>query len=231
MIDLLKKKTAIFVIVGIVLIILVGTFIITRNKMQNNKSASINTKNKPIQNSVNNTANTSSSPIVENNDTSTNSSVSKQSNATNTSSSVATPSNTTSTNSSVTEQKSTTSAFNYQDYFGEWTIKKSLGTAPVSAMSKDQIAGYIGKKITLSESQFIDLDGSVVKNPTYKQKIVSDNDFFNDNRRKLSYFQISSNYINEIQIYNNGGIYSNIFIIDKDNIMYSADGVFFQLQK
>lgn len=218
MIDLLKKKTTIFVIVGIVLIILVGTFIITRNKMQNNKSTSISTKNKPIQNSVNNTTNTSSSAIVQNNATSTNSSA-------------ATPSNTTSTNSSVTEQKSTTSAFNYQDYFGEWTIKKSIGTSPVSAMSNDQIAGYIGKKIIISESQFTDLDGSIVKSPTYKQKIVSDNDFFNDNRRKLSYFQISSNYINEIQIYNNGGMYSDIFIIDKDNIMYLADGVFFQLQK
>ncbi|WP_234124736.1 hypothetical protein [Clostridium hydrogenum] len=209
MIDLFKKKVTILVVVGIVFIILVGAVVIG-NGIKSNKSSYIN--NKKVQSVSKNKS------IHKNAKDNANSLVKNQNNTAN-------------VNGSAKGQNNSASTFNYKDYFGEWTIKKSIGTSPVSAMSSDQIASYVGKKIIISADQFTDLDGTVLKNPTYKQKNVLNSEFINDTHRQLSYFKITSNYINEIEVDNNGGMYSNIYIIDKDNIMYSVNGVFFQLQK
>ncbi|AGK95422.1 hypothetical protein [Clostridium pasteurianum] len=253
MLTLLKKKST---IVGIIIIILVGVFIIG-DKIINNKSISINNKKGGTAIKQNNATDTNSTVTNQSNATDTNSisakqsnaaeinstvtkqsntaeinsTVTKQSNTAEINSTAVKQSNTTNTNSSITNNNNTSSTFDYKDYFGEWVIKKSVGTLPVYAIPDSKVDSYIGKKLILSANQFTDLDGSSLKTPTYKQKIVSDNDFFTDTKRNLSYFKITSNYINEIEIDNNGGMYSSIYIIDKNTIMYLVDGVFFQLQK
>lgn len=220
MINLFRRKLTTLIVVGIALIILVGAVIIgniiktNKSGYTNNKKVQSISKNKSINKNTKDNANS----LTKNEKSNANSTVKNQKNNAKAS-------------GSAKDKNNSASNFNYKDYFGEWTIKKSVGTSPVYVMSDDEIASYVGKKITISADQFIDLDGTTLKNPTYKQKNVSNTEFVNDTHRQLSYFQITSNYINEIEVDNNGGMYSNIYILDKDNIMYSVNGVFFKLQK
>lgn len=109
---------------------------------------------------------------------------------------------------SVGNKDNTTTSFNYADYFGEWTIKKSIGSIPVSQMSNNDASGYIGKKIAISSTQFNDVDNIVIKSPIYEQRNISNKDFFAASQRELNYIGVNLDSINEIQIISNGSLYS-----------------------
>lgn len=190
---------------------------------QNNDGNSTNNTTATLQNNSTNTnGNTSSS---SNNNKTSNASNSTSSNSSNATNSAA------ENTSNAASSENNTNAKDYTAYFGEWRIVKSIGTLPIYAMSKEDIDKYIGKKIALSKSKFTDVNGTV-QSPKYEEKTVPDSDFFDENRRQLSYIGVTGNSTKKLVIYDpNGNIYNQIYLINSKSIVFLWDGVFFELQK
>lgn len=206
------------------------------NNVANNSSSSEgNTSNSVNDNSVSssNSGNTVTGNNTSSNNSTNNEQASSAQNSNNSSSSSNTSSGTNANNSisNNTSASGNNESKDYTSYFGNWRITKSIGTLPIYALSKEDIAGYSGKVISLSKDRFTDTNGSVQK-PKYVESTVSDTQFFDENRIHLSSIGVGADSIKKVVVYNpEGKPYNEIYLKDSKTMIYMWDGVFFQVEK
>lgn len=177
----------------------------------------------------------------------TSSQVAESSNSTNTENQYSSTSNQTTTsnetsNSSLNTSTSKTSKSNSSEtndnnksYLGNWIIKKKLATAPVYALSDDEIQSYIGKNLSITEKS-LSFNGENYINPTFKDSILSNEDFISQYNISLKNLGINSSSVKKVDISQKNtqqltSFGSAVFIKDDGTLVTSWDGVFFELKK
>lgn len=120
-------------------------------------------------------------------------------------------------------------------YFGTWVIEKEIPTYNVTELTAESVKDYIGKKIIVNEKQIVTSKGTI-ENPVYQENILTDDDFYVNNRIHLDSLEVVENTVTEIDISNyqnetEDGIGSN-FIITNDGRLYTIiGGGLFELSK
>lgn len=120
-------------------------------------------------------------------------------------------------------------------YFGTWIIQKEVPTPNVNSLSLEQINGYLGQKITVGAKQIVTGQGTI-KNPVYKQTVLTNDDMYVNWRIRLSDLGVTDDTVTEIDVANyrhetENGLGAG-FILTEDNRLYTnIGGVFFELGK
>lgn len=124
-----------------------------------------------------------------------------------------------------------------ETFLGDWVIKRDIKTGTVSAYSREDINGLLGKRLTYASNVAI-YDGSVCKNPVYKEARYSKKDFFENRYVSFETLGIEGDTITEINIYtdknykNTWDSTGSCFLIkDKDTLIVFDQGVYFELNR
>lgn len=118
-------------------------------------------------------------------------------------------------------------------YFGTWVIKKHIPTPNVSALSLEQINGYLGQEITVNEKQIVTSQGTI-ENPVYEESTLTNNDFFINWRIQLNNLGIMDDTVTEINVANykhetENGLGSGFMLTNDNRLLTNIGGVFFEL--
>jgi len=120
-------------------------------------------------------------------------------------------------------------------YFGTWIIKKYMPTTNISSLSTKDINGYIGQKIIFNKNQIV-TDNGTIKNPIFKEKTLTNTDFFDDWRVQFSGLGIIGNTVTQVEVSNyknetGNGIGSELIFTINNKTYTNIGGCFFELEK
>ena len=120
-------------------------------------------------------------------------------------------------------------------YFGTWIIKKYMPTTNISSLSTKDINGYIGQKIIFNKNQIV-TDNGTIKNPIFKEKTLTNTDFFDDWRVQFSGLGIIGNTVTQVEVSNyknetGNGIGSELIFTINNKTYTNIGSCFFELEK
>ncbi|MGN0495423.1 MAG: hypothetical protein ACI4GW_04290 [Lachnospiraceae bacterium] len=126
----------------------------------------------------------------------------------------------------VTKQEETESNLD-GNYFGTWEVVKYYMPG-VTALSKEEADGYIGKVCVYSEDSFTG-DGAVTNAPDYQECEMTANDF-------STYYGgitfdsvgITADSVKQVNVSNAYDFGSSFYVTGTNTILISSDGVFFE---
>ncbi|PZE19872.1 hypothetical protein [Paenibacillus xerothermodurans] len=112
-------------------------------------------------------------------------------------------------------------------YFGNWTVHKLVGSAPISTEADKSI---IGMNATYTQEKAAFGDNEIV-NPQYEQLEMSNDEFFAEYRTQLSEIGINTQSVNVVRVRDWTSPGSVLIMEDEQTMITVWDGNFFELQK
>jgi len=118
-------------------------------------------------------------------------------------------------------------------YFGTWVIKKQIPTPNVTALSGEQIDGYLEQEITVNAKQ-IRTDKGIIENPLYEESLVSNEQFYTNWRIQFVSLGVTDDTVTEISVANyrhetEDGIGSGFILTNDRRLFTIIGGVLFEL--
>ena len=113
-------------------------------------------------------------------------------------------------------------------YYGQWLVTENIATAPVYALSQEEIDQMIGAELSYTEDSFISPEG-ITDNPAYQESRESNAAFGEGYNGQLSLddLSIAADEVAVITIENSESFGSLFYIKDDNTLIISYNGVFF----
>ncbi|CAG7614846.1 hypothetical protein PAESOLCIP111_01753 [Paenibacillus solanacearum] len=112
-------------------------------------------------------------------------------------------------------------------YYGDWTVQKWVGSAPISTAVDERIIGmkasYTKEKASFGEDEML--------NPEYKEQEMTNQDFVRAYRTPLSDLGIYAPSVKTVHIRNGTNPGSFLMIKDEQTLMMLWDGNYFEMKK
>lgn len=124
-------------------------------------------------------------------------------------------------------------------FYGRWLIKRTIAFSKVSALSDEDIAKLIGTRLEYSSNAAI-YGKNICKSPKYKQTVVSEKDFFENNGyTSFEELGLQGKNVVMVEVFKEKEDYSNFwfniggrfYISNKNSLIANYEGVFFELVK
>ena len=136
---------------------------------------------------------------------------------------------------STSAQPSVSSGEEAKFYYGTWIIKKYVPTTNVSSLSEKNKNDYVGQKIIVNKNQIV-TDNGTIKNPIFKEKTLTNTDFFDDWRVQFGGLGIIGNTVTQVEVSNyknetGDGIGSELIFTINNKTYTNIGGCFFELEK
>lgn len=127
------------------------------------------------------------------------------------------------------------------DFYGTWEIKKKIAFGRIYELSDEQINDLIGEKIEYSPN-FIKFGKDIFRNPKYSRYVVPEKEFFNNNGytdfkevglkgNSVIMIDVECDKEDEDNFRYSFLFVKDFFIKDKDTLIASQGGVFFELKR
>ncbi|MCB8815427.1 DUF4829 domain-containing protein [Desulfosporosinus shakirovi] len=118
-------------------------------------------------------------------------------------------------------------------YFGTWVIKKQIPTPNVTALSQEQIDGYLGQEITVNAKQIRTGKGTI-ENPHYEESSVTNEQLYNNWLIQFDSLEVTDDTVTEINVANyrqetEDGIGSGFILTNDRRLFTIIGGVLFEL--
>ncbi len=131
--------------------------------------------------------------------------------------------------SSIAETKGEdTEEITAESFYGTWKITNYYASG-ISAMSKEEMEGYIGKEVEYGEDYFIS-DGMKTELPEYQVNEITAEEFAVEYNQGMTFatLGITNEWITVVDIDNSYEAGAHLYIKDKNTIFFSFDGIFFE---
>ena len=112
-------------------------------------------------------------------------------------------------------------------YFGDWTVRSSIASTPISTKVDESL---IGMKATYTKEK-ASFGKDEILNPEYIEQDLSKDAFFNDYRSQLSELRIESESVKTISINNWMNAGNFLIIKDDETMIFLWDGNFYELKR
>ena len=112
-------------------------------------------------------------------------------------------------------------------YYGQWLVTENIATAPVYALSQEEIDQMIGAELSYTEESFISPEG-ITDKPAYQESRESDAAFGEGYNGQLSLndLGIAADEVTAITIANSDYFGSLFYSKDDNTLIISYNGVF-----
>jgi len=124
-------------------------------------------------------------------------------------------------------------------YFGDWEVTTCLGTAPVCAMSQEEMDACVGLTVSYEADKFTAEGITCEFQPgtAYAEDIVTAENFAAACRTELSDLGVPASMLVHVTVDIQGDIGQNrllgrdFFILDSNSLLIYCDGAFFQAER
>ncbi len=127
------------------------------------------------------------------------------------------------------EQSTTLDEAGSPSYYGEWQIVSCICTAPVSALSNEEIEQILQTSLVYAEDSYI-WNGNTLSSPEYTQSVQTAEDFASSYRERLTFADLGldGDEIAAISIDNSDLLGNFFYVKDVDSLIICYEGVFFE---
>lgn len=120
-------------------------------------------------------------------------------------------------------------------FYGQWKIEKIISTPGITPLTQEQAESVLGKTLYFSPEVAIFDEISICKNPTYKKRILTESEFFDESRLYFEHLNITEELMLKVIIYDNQGQLwdqapgRSLIVKNNDVLIAGWKGVYYEL--